>query len=85
MEAGNDKWSILQITCYVQSPLIPTLKALRRKLCQTWLKRDSRVAIESSIAIAGGVIQERSIWRFMNNFDQFLLNNHFTGVHNTER
>ena len=39
MEAGNDKLSTLQITCSALSPPIPRLRALRKKLCQTSLKR----------------------------------------------
>ena len=85
MEAGNDKLSTLQITCSALSPPIPRLRALRKKLCQTSLKRASPAAIESPITIVDGVLQERSIWWFMNNSDQFFLNKRFTGVHDTER
>ena len=60
MEAGNDKLSTLQITCSVRSPPIPRLRALRKKLCQTSLKRASPTAIESPITIIDGVLQERS-------------------------
>ena len=85
MEAGNGKLSALQITCYVQSSPIPRLRVLQKKLCQTSLKHASTAAIESPITIVDGVLQERSIWWFMNNSDQFFLNKHFMGVHDTER
>ena len=61
MEAGNDKLLTLQITCSVQSPAIPGLRALRKKICQTSLKRATLAAIESPITIVDGVLQERSI------------------------
>ena len=61
MDAGNDKLSTLQITYSVGSPPKPGLRALRKKLCQTLLKRASPAAIESSITIVDGVLQERSI------------------------
>ena len=61
VEAGNDKLSTLQITCSVRLPQIPRLRALRKKLCQTSLKRASPAAVESPITIVDGVLQERSI------------------------
>ena len=61
MDAGNDKLSTLQITYSVGSPPKSRLRALRKKLCQTLLKRASPAAIESSITIVDGVLQERSI------------------------
>ena len=61
MEAGKDKLLTLKITCSVPSPLIPRLRALRKKICQTSLKRDSSAAMKSSITIVDGVLQERSI------------------------
>ena len=61
VEAGNDKLSTLQITCSVRSPPIPTLTALRKKLCQASLKRASPDPIESPITIVDGVLQKRSI------------------------
>ena len=85
MEAGNDKLSTLQITCSVRSHPIPRLRALRKKLCQTSLKRASPAAIESPITIVDGVLQERSIQWFLNNSQQVFLNKRFTGVHETER
>ena len=45
MEAGNDKLSTLQIAFTVRSLPITRLRALRKKLCQTSLKRDSSAAI----------------------------------------
>ena len=47
--------------CSVRSPPIPRLRALRKKLCQTLLKRPSPAAIKSPIKIVDGVLQERSI------------------------
>ena len=85
MEAGNDKLSTLQIAFSVRSIPILRLRALRKKLCQTSLKLVSPAAIEYPITIVHGVLQERSIWWFMNNSDQFFLNKRFTGVHDTER
>ena len=61
MEAGNVKLSALQITCSIRSPPTPRLRALRKRLCQTLLKRASPAAIESPITIADGATQERSI------------------------
>ena len=54
MEAGNDKLSTLQITCSVRSAPIQRLRALRKKLCQTSLKRASPAAVESPITIVDG-------------------------------
>ena len=45
MEAGNDKLSTLQIAFTVRSLPITRLRALRKKLCQTSLKRDSSAAV----------------------------------------
>ena len=59
MEAGNDKLSTLQITRSVGSPPLQSLSALRKKSCQTPLKRASPAAIESPITIVDGVLQER--------------------------
>ena len=39
MEPGNDELSIVQITCSLRSRPIPRLRALRKKLFQTSLKR----------------------------------------------
>ena len=61
MEAGKEKLLTLKITCSVPSPLIPRLRALPKKICQTSLKRDSSAAMKSSITIVDGVLQERSI------------------------
>ena len=61
MEAGNDKLLTLQITCSVRSPPIPGLRELRKKMCQTSLKRASLAAIESPITTVDEVLQERSI------------------------
>ena len=60
MEARNDKLSkTLQITCSVQSPSLPRLRALQKKLCQTLLQCASPATIESSITIVDGVLQDR--------------------------
>ena len=83
MEAGNDKYSTLKITCSARYPPIP--RAWQKELCQTSLKRGSPAAIESPITIVHEVLQERSIWWFLNNFDQFFLDKLFTGVHDTNR
>ena len=63
MEAGNDILSTtLQITCSVQSPSIPRLRALQKKLHQTSLQCASPATIESPITIVDGVLQERLIY-----------------------
>ena len=85
MEVGNDKLSTLQITCSVRYRPVPRLRALRKQLCQTSLKRPSPGAIETPISIVDGLLQERSIWWLLNNSDQFFLNKRFVGVHDTER
>ena len=59
--AGNDKLPTLQITCSVRSRPVPRLSALRKQLCQTSLKRASPGAIETSVTIVDGLLQERSI------------------------
>ena len=61
MQSGNDKLSTFQITWSVRSTPIPRLTALRKKLCQTLLKRASPAAIEFPITIVDGVLQERLI------------------------
>ena len=61
MQSGNDKLSTFQITWSVRSTPIPRLTALRKKLCQTLLKRASPAAIELPITIVDGVLQERLI------------------------
>ena len=58
MEAGNDKLSTLQITCSVRSAPIQRLRALRKKLCQTSLKRASPAAVESLITLLDGVLRK---------------------------
>ena len=85
MEAGNDNLSTLQIMCSVWSPPILRLRALWEKLCERSLKRASPAAVQSPITIVDVVLQERSIWWFLNNSDQFFLNKRFMVVHDTER
>ena len=60
-EAGSDKLSTLQIKCSIRSLPIPRLRALRKKLYQTSLKRGTPVAIESPVTIVDGVLQKRSV------------------------
>ena len=61
------------------------IKSITEKIVPNITKHASTAAIESPITIVDGVLQERSIWWFMNNSDQFFLNKHFMGVHDTER
>ena len=83
MEAGNDKLSTLQIMCSARSLPIPRLSTLREKLCQTSLKRASPAAFGSLITVVDEVLQERLIWWFLNNSNQFFLSKPFTGVDDT--
>ena len=40
LEAGNDKLSSLQITCSEQSPPMPRLRALQKKIMPIFTKAD---------------------------------------------
>ena len=83
METGNGKLLTLQITCSVRYPPIPRSRALWKKLFQISIKCASPAGIESPMTIVDGVIQERSIWWFLNNSDQLFVNKLFTGVYDT--
>ena len=85
MEAGNDKFINPPdyVFCAISSNT--KIKSIMKNVMLTSLKRASPAAIKSPITIVDGVLQERSIWLFLNTSDQFFLDKCFTGVHDSEQ